>query len=49
MHTECFHCVSNVLSAVTHVVQVDPGFEQSMLYNEMYTTTKPTESELAFM
>ncbi len=32
---------------VTHVVQVEPAFEQSMLYNEMYATSNPVQSELA--
>jgi len=32
---------------VTHIVQVEPIFEQSMVYNEMYISSNPIESEVA--
>ena len=36
-----------MLPTVTHIVQVEPTFEQSMVYNEMYIASNPIESEVA--
>ena len=33
-------------NSVLHTARVEPPFEQSMQYNEMYIPTDPTQSEL---